>query len=305
MKQLPLRLLPKSKEAAGAVRFKYTLQLPCGLARLTLKLWDTDVIGASDLIGSTVLDLQALPPTSQRRRMAAKRSKGTTPLLHNGLKAIRGHRSFGSRVAAMTAQELRDALSEVRVKRPGGVTGKKLAVGKDADLAELRELLLQYSTEGSLASTSVRWPKTNSGSRAVIDWVSDSASCFGGGGSVEADAGKPPVRWVPLHAPSTAEEEPEGRGEMEVALELLHSTLAEKRPAGQGRKSPNQHPQLEEPDRVSMLSLANPVHALRSLIGPGAAKYVAAGLCCFAFCLMIPLILSNLIAAKLDSMTGR
>ena len=47
------------------------------------------------------------------------------------------------------------------------------------------------------------------------------------------------------------------------------------------------------------------VHGLRSLIGPGAAKYVAAGLCCFAFCLMIPLILSNLIAAKLDSMTGR
>ena len=127
----------------------------------------------------------------------------------------------------------------------------------------------------------------------MIDWVSDSASCFGGGGSVEADAGKPPVRWVPLHAPSTAEEEPEGRGEMEVALELLHSTLAEKRPAGQGRKSPNQHPQLEEPDRVSMLSLANPVHALRSLIGPGAAKYVAAGLCCFAFCLMTPLILSE------------
>ena len=85
------------------------------------------------------------------------------------------------------------------------------------------------------------------------------------------------MRWVQIQAPGNGagaldDENNEPRGELELAIELLPGELASKRPAGDGRSDPNQHPSLPEPDRASLLSLANPLTALRSLLGPGALK---------------------------------
>lgn len=103
--------------------------------------------------------------------------------------------------------------------------------------------------------------------------------CCGCGGRADdaSEREKPPVRWVKLQAPgdgvvASNDGSDENRGELELAMELLPVELAAKRTAGDGRSDPNQYPRLPEPDRTSLLALANPLTALRNLVGPGVVK---------------------------------
>eukprot|EP01050_Picozoa_sp_SAG11_P054339 SAG11_NODE_32612_length_282_cov_0.846995_1_plen_68_part_00 len=41
----------------------------------------------------------------------------------------------------------------------------------------------------------------------------------------------------------------EHRGKLQVSIELLPKSIADQRPAGKGRKEPNENPILPEPDR--------------------------------------------------------
>jgi hypothetical protein len=139
-------------------RFKYTLSLPLAEpTRLTLKCWDKDVLGPSDLIGSCVLDLNNLAPAGgSRKKKTSKRKKKSgedtkaMPLLKKGLKVYRDYKSYARVVECMTEDELRASLGEIRVKQPGqgqttGLGGSKgkLRVPDGASVEELRSMLMQ------------------------------------------------------------------------------------------------------------------------------------------------------------------
>ena len=147
-------------------RFRYQLRLPLAEpTRLTFKLWDRDVLGPSDLIGSCTLDLNELEqPGLLKRRNKKTRDGDRTPtgkghkgmpLLKKGLKVYRDYKSYSAAVQNMTETELRENLDQIRVKRPGQGTkanrenttasrlGVKLPVPADSSVEQLRELLLQ------------------------------------------------------------------------------------------------------------------------------------------------------------------
>jgi hypothetical protein len=212
----------------------------------------------------------------------------------------------------------------------------------------------RYSPKNQLSAVAVRWPESNSGTAGFVESIEGLFCCGCGGRADDAsEREKPPVRWVKLLAPGNGamasdDDNDEHRGELELAMELLPVELAVKRPAGDGRSDPNQYPSLPEPDRTSMLALANPLTALRSLVGPGVVKLLlcvrlgtrcicrlclrsnlsrqhiilaltealcdpaldfplvcpAQAACCAMLALMFPLILSHVISAKIDAMTG-
>lgn len=149
-------------------RFRYQLRLPLAEpTRLTFKLWDKDVLGPSDLIGSCTLDLNQLEqPSLLKRRIKKTQDGGHTPtgkghksmsLLKKGLKVYRDYKSYSAAVQNMTETELHESLDQIRVKRPGQGTkagresntatssrlGAKLPVPVGSDVEQLRELLLQ------------------------------------------------------------------------------------------------------------------------------------------------------------------
>jgi hypothetical protein len=145
-------------------RFRYQLTLPLAEpTRLTLKLWDKDVLGPSDLIGSCTLDLNKLeqPSLLKRRNKKSWDADGMhtgMPLLKKGLKVYRDYKSYSAAVQNMTEIELREHLDQIRIKRPGQGTkadregntatssrlGSKLSVPADTSVEHLREMLLQY-----------------------------------------------------------------------------------------------------------------------------------------------------------------
>ncbi len=88
-------------------------------------------------------------------------------------------------------------------------------------------------------------------------------------------------------------------GQVRLQMELLPKALADERPVGKGREEPNQFPKLPEPLGRAQLSL-NPFTMLVQLVGPSfAAKlvtFVLAVGCCILVVMMVPLILSNIIA---------
>lgn len=140
----------------------------------------------------------------------------------------------------------------------------------------------------------MRWPKSNSGATGFVESIQGFLCCGCGGASDdESEREKPAVRWLTLQAPGGGgmafnDNDNESRGEVEVAMELLPAELAAKRPAGDGRSDPNQNPILAEPDRASLLSLANPLVVLRSLVGVKALKLllcVSARNRCIQFCI--------------------
>ena len=88
-------------------------------------------------------------------------------------------------------------------------------------------------------------------------------------------------------------------GQLRISMELLPKALADERPAGRGREEPNQFPTLPEPVGRAQLSL-NPYTMLVQLVGPTFASKMTALLlavgCCLLLVIMVPLILSNIIA---------
>ena len=96
-------------------------------------------------------------------------------------------------------------------------------------------------------------------------------------------------------------------GKLRLQMELLPKVLADERPVGKGREEPNQFPKLPEPTGRAELSL-NPYKMLVQLIGPDLtskllALLLAAG-ACVLLCIMIPLILSNIIAHVTEHAMG-
>jgi hypothetical protein len=96
-------------------------------------------------------------------------------------------------------------------------------------------------------------------------------------------------------------------GQLRIQMELLPKVLADERPVGKGREEPNQFPALPEPEGRMQLSL-NPLAMLASLVGPAfATKLLFCILlvgCCVLVAMMVPLILSNVIAHATESAIG-
>ena len=73
-----------------------------------------------------------------------------------------------------------------------------------------------------------------------------------------------PRAWVTLHHPNTGDAK---RGEVEISIELLPKSLAQRRQAGVGRGAPNAHPVLPEPEGRVQLSLLSPLATFKALVG--------------------------------------
>ena len=80
-----------------------------------------------------------------------------------------------------------------------------------------------------------------------------------------------PRAWVPLHHPNTGNAK---RGEVEISIELLPKSLAQRRKAGPGRDAPNAHPVLPEPEGRVELSLFSPFATFKALVGSKLCEYV-------------------------------
>ena len=96
-------------------------------------------------------------------------------------------------------------------------------------------------------------------------------------------------------------------GQLRIQMELLPKQLAEERPVGKGREEPNQFPSLPEPTGRVEFSL-NPIAMLSTLVGPAFATKLLFCLlvvgCCVLLAMMVPLILSNVIAHGIEEVGG-
>ena len=73
-----------------------------------------------------------------------------------------------------------------------------------------------------------------------------------------------PRFWIDLKHPNTDEAV---RGEVEVSIELLPKSLADRRKAGLGREAPNAFPVLPEPEGRVELSIFSPFATFKALVG--------------------------------------
>jgi hypothetical protein len=161
----------------------------------------------------------------------------------------------------------------------------EVPVGATKD--ELVELLREQS-EGE-AGTGVRYPKAQSAEEGGLVALAKKMRTIGGD--------PVPRKWIELKYPGMDDA---GRGEIEISIELLPKTLADKRPAGHGRDAPNLHPELPEPEGRESFSMTSPFAALKALVGTriygqlcGMIYCVLVAACCWV---MVPLVGSDLVA---------
>jgi hypothetical protein len=87
-------------------------------------------------------------------------------------------------------------------------------------------------------------------------------------------------------------------GKVQISIELLPKHIADLQPAGKGRKEPNEHPILPEPDRFKWNPLS-PFGMLKGLVGPAlfskVKKIVIAISLCAVIGIILPLVFSEAI----------
>jgi hypothetical protein len=194
-------------------------------------------------------------------------------------------------LAELDEAALRKKLEEMNEERATNSSGDRKKPGRipvpaNAKKEHLVELLREQS-EGE-AGTGVRYPNAQSNEEGGLVALAKKMRTTGG---------EPvPKEWIKLTYPGMDGAE---RGEIEISIELLPKTLADKRPAGQGRDAPNLHPELPEPEGRESFSMTSPFAALKALVGTriygqlcGMIYCVLLAACCWV---MVPLVGSNLV----------
>lgn len=245
---------------------------PC---RLSIKGWDKDPMTfSSDLIGYTDINLNHA-------------------LFKEGLRKWNQLQRRDADILAMDATSLRRKIEELGEVALGAEvnpdTGKldkrmaKIAIPANATEDEMRKILRDFS-EGE-AGTIVRFPSNkpddvegNDGDRAegdVLTSITKSAKAASKAtrklvrDAMRVGSDNTPRAWVPLHHPNTGDAK---RGEVEISIELLPKSLAQRRQAGVGRSAPNAHPVLPEPEGRVELSLLSPLATFKALVGSKLCK---------------------------------
>ena len=97
-------------------------------------------------------------------------------------------------------------------------------------------------------------------------------------------------------------------GEVQVTIELLPKSVAARQPVGVGRKEPNAHPVLPEPEGRIKLSPLSPLSAMKALIGVKLYSELCAVIYCVvlvaSFWLMLPMVGSQLLAHAVENTIG-
>lgn len=239
-------------------------------ARLSIKGWDKDPMTfTSDLIGYTDINLNHA-------------------LFKEGLRKWNALQRRETEILAMDSRSLRDQIERLGEVSLGTAvnpnTGKldvrkgKIAVPADATPDDMRKILRDFS-EGD-AGTIVRFPSSTldgtdgpgdaDAQVGVLQHVAKKAKAAREAthklvhDALRVGSDNTPRAWVPLHHPNTGDAV---RGEVEISIELLPKSLAQRRQAGLGRDAPNAHPMLPEPDGRVQLSLLSPLTTFKALVG--------------------------------------
>jgi len=266
----------RSGDGKGSFNWRciFDVQLPQhrrSPARLSIKGWDKDPMTfSSDLIGYTDINLnhalfkEGLHKWNALQRHEAEILAMDSSSLRNKIERL-GEVSLGTAVDPDTGQL--------------DVRKGKIAVPPDATADDMRKILRDFS-EGD-AGTIVRFPSsTLDGTDAdaddadahvgVLQSVAKKAKAARKAthklvnDALRVGSDNTPRAWVPLHHPNTGDAV---RGEVEISIELLPKSLAQRRQAGLGRDAPNAHPVLPEPEGRVQLSLLSPLATFKALLG--------------------------------------
>ena len=245
------------------------------LERLTLQVWDRDILSSNDAIGEAVLPLHFW--FHRAFRSHAKRPEGQQQA------ASEGGSSWARSLHKMHSRHYEAFFGE-----PSKSTNLKAAI-----LAVLRVL---SELKDSLAPTDGGFQKSGKAAAAAGDKKRE-----GGGG-----VGEVKKVWVPVFGKGTggtdlrregeetglladlrklsgvADSRESGRrrptGWVQISLELLPEALATLSPAGNGRSEPNAYPTLPRPIGRIKLSL-NPFTNLVLMLGPWATAKMGCCVC--------------------------
>lgn len=195
---------------------------------------------------------------------------------------------------------LRAKLEQIRneqQQRQTNSAGARAVPTQEIPANATREELVQMVRDQSNgeASVAVRYPNEQAKEEGNLVALAK---------KMRKNGGEPvPRKWVQLKYPGM--EDGVSRGELEISIELLPKSLADKRLAGEGRDPPNAHPELPEPEGRESFSVTSPFAALKSLVGSrvygqlcGMIYFVLLMACCW---FMVPLVGSQVVA---DVFTG-
>ena len=258
-------------------------------ARLSIKGWDKDPMTfSSDLIGYTEINLNHT-------------------LFKEGLRKYNALQRREAEIDAMDRATLLrkiDLLGEVELGEKGT---EKIKIKDGATEENLRQILRDFS-EGE-AGTIVRFPGKNA---AKDDGLEESDETFGDlhrlkkakkefdkamQNALRVGSDNTPRKWVKLRHPNTDDAD---RGEVEISIELLPKSLADRRKTGLGRTAPNAFPVLPEPEGRVELSIFSPLATFKALVGNKLYSQICSILFCMTFAMccwfMVPLVGSEVVA---------
>ena len=269
--------------------FEVNPQLPVeGPCSFTLKAWDKDpTLFKSDLLGFKEVDLSTLVDDAMRDALLSKRrheqieglmSSGRIEEMEELLLQFKKENQLQSEEKDRTDNREREKRNEkALVKGLFGMSGDvNNACGQDCFSS------LRCDGDGLLRGCQPQDNETEEGT--------DDAPAELTGTKYRRERER---KWVLRNLKN------QETGTVWVSVELLHASAAEQRPAGKGRKEPNDNPVLEEPEREK-ISLWHPLGALKFFVGPARlrkATFLAMlALALGVFWSIIPSVLSGILS---------
>jgi len=231
--------------------------------RLTLQLWDRDVLKYNDNVGEVVLPLQTLFARAYRER---------------------------ARLEHLQAGEAEEGLE------PDLETGPLLSKGQGGPTARGPGSAPGLSSFQLEPDPTLRPPSERS-LRAVLLRLWSEA-----GPPVEGLCGELHKVWLPVYAAGGSSGKSSAAGWVQVSVELVPADVADAHPAGVGRAEPNAMPHLPAPAGRLVLSL-NPLANCYNVLGPklcaslgcAACGLVSAGLGLILVIQMVPVLAANIV----------
>ena len=274
----------RNGKASWNWRLKIGVELPLAspdLGRLSVQLWDQDVVKWNDIVGEATVDLY---------RWLLK--------AYHENRAVNVFREVNEAVARKKAEEQGLATAEDLAESDGssdddddddddGGDGDDGDEGGGGDGEETKEAPPgDEATNPLLAAEKKKEEKAKEKEGAAGPPVADADSNqeaaffvkqlkeFVGLGDIDDTA-----QWVAMTYNDVRRRRVSRRGAVALSVEILPPEEAEDRPAGQGRSEPNANPFL--PPTTGRMSLSyNPLAIVSALLGPRLAFQLLCCLCC-------------------------
>ena len=270
----------RSGRASWNWRIKMPITLPLAspeMGRLSVLLWDKDVVKWNDVVGQTQLDLY-------RWLLKAYRENRSVNVFKEINDALRRKRAEEAGLANESDLESSDGSSGDESDDEDEGDGEETKEEPTDDKSEKSEKSKKRKKKKKSEKSEASEPPPPQDKQEMADrdaqYFVEQLKTMAGIGPLDETA-----QWLRLTYKDQKRHRVVARGSIAISVEILPKEDADNRPAGAGISEPNQNPTL--PPRTGRMALStNPFAVLQELFGP---RCVMIFCCCFCLCVFFVL----------------